>query len=127
MRTAALLTVALVATAAQDILNSNPRILAKTPPAPPSPPTPAKAIPTSYAENVTLAYKASLGCGACIRGGYIYCVPGAAGSDESSWGNKTATCCKDEATCTQAKDSTYTCSNAFSDPVLAKNICPFRP
>ena len=27
--------------------------------------------------NPTLAYDQSLGCGACIRSGYIYCMPGA--------------------------------------------------
>ena len=75
---------------------------------------------------MTIPYKANLGCGACIRGGYVYCMPGAEGSDPTTWGTKQATCCKD-ATCAQAKDiNNYNCSTNYNDPILAKAMCPFR-
>ncbi len=58
------------------------------------PPGP-RPIPKSYGENVSIPYNGTLGCGACIRGGYIYCIPGAEGSDPSTWGTNKAVCCKD--------------------------------
>lgn len=44
-----------------------------------------KSIPKKYDDNAKIAFKSELGCGACIRGGYIYCIPGAEGSDPTSW------------------------------------------
>jgi hypothetical protein len=41
--------------------------------------------PKFYEENITIEFKATLGCGACIRGEYIYCIPGAEGSDPATW------------------------------------------
>ena len=71
--------------------------------------------------------KSTLGCGACIRGGYVYCIPGPEGSDPSTWGTKQSVCCKD-ATCPQAKDTkNFNCSTNYNDPMLAKAMCPFRP
>ena len=46
----------------------------------PPPPGGRPPIPKVYGENVTISFKANLGCGACIRGNYIYCIPGAEGS-----------------------------------------------
>ncbi|TNV78715.1 hypothetical protein FGO68_gene6715 [Halteria grandinella] len=83
------------------------------------------AVPKFYEDTLKIAYNATLGCGACIRGGYVYCIPGAEGSNSSSWGGKTAVCCLNS-TCTQAKDKTYNCSSQYSDATQAKALCPFR-
>ena len=56
--------------------------------------------PRFYGDDVIFPFKAQLGCGRCIRGGYIYCIPGAEGSDPSTWGaGATSVCCKDAASC----------------------------
>ena len=82
--------------------------------------------PSKYGENVTIEFKASLGCGACVRSGFVYCIPGAEGSDPESWGvGKKSVCCKD-ATCPQVKDTAnFNCSTSYSDPIMAKSVCPF--
>ena len=43
------------------------------------------APPSKYDEKLSITYSADLGCGSCIRGGYVYCIPGAEGSDPASW------------------------------------------
>ena len=79
-----------------------------------------------YGENVKINYQTKLGCGSCIKSGYIYCIPGAEGTDSSTWPpNLKATCCKDLANCPEAKLSTYLCSNTYTDTTLAKAMCPF--
>jgi len=84
--------------------------------------------PRFYGDNVTIGFREQLGCGACIRGNYIYCIPGDAGSDPTTWpANLNAICCRDAATCPQASDSKYLCSNSYSDSTLAKGMCPFNP
>lgn len=86
-----------------------------------------KKPPKFYGDDIKIAHKAQLGCGACIRGGYIYCIPGAEGSDPSTWAaGTTSVCCKDAATCTQTKDAKYLCSSTYSDTTLAKAMCPFQ-
>ncbi len=87
---------------------------------------PTNTTPKAYGDDIVIGYKSELGCGACIRGGYIYCIPGAEGSDSSTWGTKKANCCKDAATCSQLKDMSYLCSNAYTDTTLAKAMCPFK-
>jgi hypothetical protein len=83
--------------------------------------------PKVYGDDVKIEFKAQLGCGACIRGNYIYCIPGAEGSDPSTWAAGTnSVCCKDAASCPQAKDTKYLCSSTYSDPTLAKAMCPFN-
>ena len=84
-------------------------------------------LPKFYAENATIGYKSDLGCGACIRGGYIYCIPGEEGSDPSTWpvGLKPA-CCKDSASCPQVSNTAYVCSSSYADTMLAKALCPFK-
>jgi hypothetical protein len=79
-----------------------------------------------YKDMDKIPFKAYLGCGACLRGGYIFCIPGAEGSDPASWGALKTTCYENETTLTAAKlASPWICSNIFSDPVLAKGFCPF--
>lgn len=83
--------------------------------------------PKFYGDDIKIGHKPLLGCGACIRGGYIYCIPGAEGSDPSTWAAGTnSVCCKDVATCTQLKDVKYLCSSTYSDTTLAKAMCPFK-
>lgn len=66
----------------------------------------------SYGENVSINFANTLGCGACIRGGYIYCIPGAEGSDPSSWAaNTKAVCCRNSASCPETTNKAYLCSN----------------
>ncbi len=85
-----------------------------------------KRAPKFYGDNVRIPHKAQLGCGACIRGGYIFCIPGAEGSDPSTWGTKKPNCCQNSTACPQLTDSSYICSNTYADPFLAKALCPFR-
>ncbi|TNV80704.1 hypothetical protein FGO68_gene3593 [Halteria grandinella] len=79
-----------------------------------------------YIQQQAIPFTSSLGCGACITGGYVYCVPGAEGSDPTTWGRKAAICCKD-ALCPQAKDTkSYNCSSQYQNTLLAKALCPFK-
>jgi len=55
--------------------------------------------PKFYGDDIKIDFKGQLGCGACIRGGYIFCIPGLEGSDPATWGGLTAVCCKDSASC----------------------------
>ena len=86
-----------------------------------------RVAPKVYDDDLKVVFNANLGCGACIRFGYVFCIPGAEGSDTPSWGaGKKAVCCKDD-TCPQVKDTAnFNCSNSYTDPMLAKSICPFR-
>lgn len=100
------------------------RNLAKA--APTATPTPPPKIPKFYDDNISVPFVSILGCGACIRGGYIYCIPGAEGSDPSTWGTNKAVCCQSSANCPALTNKAYTCSNAYSDKSLSKAMCPFR-
>ena len=54
------------------------------PPPPPQNGTrPPPPLPTFYDENITIPFTASLGCGGCIRGGYVFCLPGPFGSNST--------------------------------------------
>lgn len=75
---------------------------------------------------MTIPFNATLGCGACIRGGYIYCIPGAEGSDPTTWGTNKAVCCKDKNNCPALSNKTFNCSNKYTNTMLAKALCPFR-
>ena len=35
--------------------------------------------PSVYGDNVTIAFSWDLGCGACIRSGYVFCTQGGEG------------------------------------------------
>jgi hypothetical protein len=83
--------------------------------------------PKFYGDDLKIEFKDKLGCGACIRGGYIFCIPGAEGSDPSTWASgMTSVCCKDSTSCPQVKDTKYLCSSTYSDTTLAKAMCPFK-
>ena len=83
--------------------------------------------PKFYGDDVKIEFKSQLGCGSCIRGGYIYCIPGAEGSDPSTWPTGTnSVCCKSSTSCPQASDAKYLCSSTYSDATLAKAMCPFK-
>lgn len=57
-------------------------------------------VPKKYDEDLKIPFKASLGCGACIRGGYIFCLPGAEGSDSTAWkAGLTPVCCENSTNC----------------------------
>jgi hypothetical protein len=83
-------------------------------------------IPKFYGDNFTISYAADLGCGGCIEGGYVYCIPGAAGSEPSTWGKNTAFCCKNTTSCPDLKNKTYLCSSTYKNKTLAKAMCPFK-
>lgn len=113
-----------------------PRNLQALPPPPPPtpPPTPASPAYTAtrtplkyYGDDIkNITYNANLGCGACITGGFTYCVLGKEGDDYS--GKIVAQKCCTSATaqaCPEINDSTWTCSSKYSDTILAKNICPY--
>jgi hypothetical protein len=46
-----------------------------------------------YKDSDTIPFKAELNCGACIRGGYIFCIPGAEGSNYTTWQKNLRTTC----------------------------------
>lgn len=125
---------ALALASAADFL---PRNLQSVPPPPPPPtptptPPPAPAYTTTtknlpfYGSNVTIPFNAKLGCGACITGGYTYCVQGSAWSDYSGKAIS-QTCCQTatSASCPQMTTAGWTCSSSYSDKILAKSICPY--
>ena len=61
----------------------------------------------------TISYKPQLGCGACLKGNYVYCVKGEDGmklENETQATSANTICCQD-ATCAQASDVAWTCSN----------------
>jgi hypothetical protein len=85
-------------------------------------------IPKQYKDTDKINFADSLGCGACIRGGYIFCIPGAEGSDPSTWTAGVKSKCYQSATTLAAAKlaSPWTCSNTYADPTLAKGFCPFQ-
>ena len=102
------------------------------PPPPPAPVTPARVLTSTplryYGEDYAIPFVATLGCGACINGGHIYCIQGKEGDDYTG---KTITqkCCAAGSTataCPEIANAAWTCSNTYSDRTLAKSICPFR-
>jgi hypothetical protein len=78
-----------------------------------------------YGDDIKISWAATLGCGACITGGYTYCIYGKEGDDFT---NKiiSETCCKDStsANCPQISNSMWSCSNTYADKTLAKDLCP---
>jgi hypothetical protein len=78
----------------------------------------------SYPDDVQIDFNANLKCGACIRGNYLYCVNGKEGDADLSL--KPQVCCQSAANCPQATNTAWTCSNAYSSKMLAKNLCPFN-
>ena len=46
---------------------------------------------TSYPEDLQIPFSATLRCGACIRGGYVYCVNGY--EEDMDLATKPAICC----------------------------------
>lgn len=85
-------------------------------------------LPKFYSDNAKINYSQSLGCGACIRGGYIYCIPGPEGSDPATWpAALSSVCCQDSNSCPEVSNvAQYNCSNSYADTMLAKGLCPFN-
>ena len=71
-------------------------------------------------KETVIPFDANLGCGACIKGGYVYCVNGPEGS------NNLGQCCQSVAQCSFATNPAWTCSNIYSNPVLSLSVCPYR-
>jgi hypothetical protein len=84
-----------------------------------------------YGDAPKINFVNSLGCGACIRGGYSFCTPtNVAGADALTFpAGKRATCCRDDPCVTALyRDTTarWTCSTRnYTDSTLALNMCPF--
>ena len=84
-----------------------------------------------YGDFPKINFVGNLGCGACIRGGYSYCVPtNIPGALPSTYPiGKNAQCCKDDACVANLyKDTSakWTCSSRnYTDTNLALNMCPF--
>jgi hypothetical protein len=77
----------------------------------------------SYPDDVQIDYSSTLKCGACIRGGFVYCVNGKEG--DADLATKASFCCQSSSGCTQTTNPAWTCSNIYSNKILAKNLCPF--
>ena len=68
--------------------------------------------PKKYEDDFKIPFKAELGCGACIRGSYTYCVPGAEGSNSTQWKAGLKPVCCSAASCKEALDkANYNCSS----------------
>ena len=80
-----------------------------------------------YGDDIKIPWSATLGCGACITGGFTFCLIGKEGEDFAGK-TVTQTCCKDAtvASCPMVTNTQWTCSNIYSDRMLAKNICPYK-
>lgn len=93
--------------------------------------TPARGL-RFYGDSPRINFASTLGCGACIRGGYSFCVPtNVAGADPVTYpAGKRAQCCRDDACVTTVlRDTTarWSCSTRnFSDSTLALGMCPFE-
>ena len=87
-----------------------------------------RGVPNYFEDSYITPFADTLGCGACIRGGYIFCIPGAEGSDPATWPAATKPRCYQSATTLAAAKlaTTWTCSNIYSDPAIAKGFCPFQ-
>ena len=68
-----------------------------------------------YPDDLQIDFNVNLKCGACIRGGYIFCVNGFE-EDLDLW-NKTQRCCKDLATCPEVNLRAWSCSNVYTNNV----------
>lgn len=85
-------------------------------------------IPKQYKDTDIIKFAETLGCGACIRGGYIFCIPGAEGSDPTTWPAGIKNRCYQSATTLAAAKlaAPWSCSNTYTDKTLAKGFCPFQ-
>lgn len=72
-----------------------------------------------------ITYSADLKCGKCIKGGYNFCFQGNDTQKFDSASGLSSTCCADSS-CSQASDSSWTCSSSYSDPDYALTFCPFK-
>lgn len=94
--TAAIAALAFGLATANDFLGERNLQSIPPPAPPPSPPAVTYTSTTKalkyYGDDIKVAYRATLGCGACITGGYTYCVLGKQGDDYSSK-TVTQTCC----------------------------------
>ena len=74
--------------------------------------------------NAEVVYANTLKCGQCVKGGYNFCFQGTDG-DVVAAANAapTSTCCED-GTCTEASNTAYSCSAAYSDVEYALSFCP---
>lgn len=76
----------------------------------------------------TINYNQTLSCGECILGNYIFCVAGPE-NYTGAVAPKT-TCCKDYASCKEAKNTTYTCSSKYNGTqytIFDKlKVCPYN-
>ncbi len=78
---------------------------------------------TNTTVNNTIAYNATLNCGMCINGGFNYCTQGGDGLVLAEGQHPNATCCLD-GNCTQASNTTFTCSKTYTDKNYALTFCP---
>ena len=82
--------------------------------------------PHFYGPNVTVPFNKTLGCGGCVRGGYIYCYKGVEGQIHKELDRSNSKCCQTEDDCKgQINSNAWSCTNIYTDPTLAKFACPF--
>ena len=79
------------------------------------------------AAMIPFNYSSTLGCGMCILGNYTFCISAPEGFQiQSSSSPPQMKCCKSasETDCPEASNSTWNCSNVYSNPGFAKVMCP---
>jgi hypothetical protein len=74
------------------------------------------------ADDSVVTYASTLKCGACVKGGFVFCFQGADGDTYTS-AAPTNKCCQDTS-CSEYSDNTYNCSAAYSDKEYALSFCP---
>ena len=74
------------------------------------------------------AYSNSLNCGQCIGAGHTYCIQKAENTITNAYqtGNSQQLCVQSGTSDGKMTDSTWSCSNAFSDRVYSKYVCQYN-
>lgn len=74
--------------------------------------------------DTTITYDLSDECARCIKGGYVYCFQGTDGQTLASGTTApTSECAQTVATSTKQTDTSYTCSNFYTDVEYALTMC----
>lgn len=67
-----------------------------------------------------------LPCFSCVSSGYVYCVEGPERKIvEIGKPMPNQICCRDSNSCWQTKNSSWSCTSNYNDPLYSLRVCPF--
>lgn len=74
------------------------------------------------------AYSNSLNCGQCVGAGHTYCIQKAENTMANTYqtGNSQQLCIQAGTSDGKMTDTTYSCTNAFTDRVYSKYVCQYN-